>query len=127
MPYAEGRIYNDADSHFMETKDWLFRYADPKVRSKLAPIDFSVCGGQATEDLVTALPGIIERRKRDSAAMARAEDKILERKSWHALGGYDPDERKRAGSTGLQPAVGLYRHGQQPVLGRAGRAAIFRS
>jgi hypothetical protein len=49
MPYAEGRVFNDADSHFMETKDWLFRYADPKVRSKLAPIDFSVCGGQATE------------------------------------------------------------------------------
>ena len=96
MPYAEGRIFNDADSHFMETKDWLFQYADPKVRSKLAPIDFSVCGGQATEDLVTALPGIIERRKKDPAAMARAEDKILERKSWHALGGYDPDERRRA-------------------------------
>ena len=32
MPYAEGRTYNDADSHFMETKNWLFEYADPKVR-----------------------------------------------------------------------------------------------
>jgi hypothetical protein len=27
MPYAEGRIFNDADSHFMETKDWIFQYA----------------------------------------------------------------------------------------------------
>ena len=28
--------------------------------------------------------------------MARAEANILERKSWHALGGFDPDERQRA-------------------------------
>jgi hypothetical protein len=48
MPYAEGRIFNDADSHFMETKDWIFQYADPKVRPKLAPMDFEACGGRAT-------------------------------------------------------------------------------
>ena len=32
MPYAEGRIYNDADSHLMETHDWLTPYADPQIR-----------------------------------------------------------------------------------------------
>jgi hypothetical protein len=96
MPYAEGRTYNDADSHFMETRDWLFEYADPKVRGKLKPIDFTMAGGQATADLVDAVPSIIERRRKDAAAMARAEANILERKSWHALGGYDPQERKRA-------------------------------
>ena len=48
MPYAEGRIYNDADSHFMETKTWLFEYADPKVRPKLLEIDFTMAGGQGT-------------------------------------------------------------------------------
>ena len=46
MPYAEGRIYNDADSHIMETKDWLFSYADPKVRPKLAPSRFHDGGRQ---------------------------------------------------------------------------------
>ena len=56
----------------------------------------TMAGGTATEKLVTALPAIIERRRRDPAAMARAEAKILERKSWHALGGFDPDERRRA-------------------------------
>jgi len=96
MPYAEGRIFNDADSHFMETKDWIFQYADPKVRPKLAPMDFEACGGRATAELVSALPSMIERRKKDPAAMERAEAKILERKSWHALGGYDPDKRTRA-------------------------------
>ena len=96
MPYAEGRIFNDADSHIMESKDWLTSYADPKIRPRLAPLDLTMAGGKATDELVTAIPGIIARRKSDPAAMARAEANILERKSWHALGGFDPDERRRA-------------------------------
>ena len=96
MPYAEGRIFNDSDSHIMETMDWLLSYADPKIRPRLAPLDLTMAGGKATDDLVSALPAIIARRKSDPAAMARAEANILERKSWHALGGFDPDERRRA-------------------------------
>jgi len=96
MPYAEGRIFNDSDSHIMESKDWLLSYADPKIRPRLAPLDLTMAGGKATDDLVSALPAIIARRKNDPAAMARAEANILERKSWHALGGFDPDERRRA-------------------------------
>ncbi|HEY2105832.1 MAG TPA: amidohydrolase family protein [Candidatus Binataceae bacterium] len=96
MPYAEGRIYNDADSHIMETFDWLVSYADPDMRDRIKPMSVQMAGGKATADLVGALPGIIERRRRDSEAMSRAEAKILERKSWHALGGFDPAERKRA-------------------------------
>ena len=34
MPYAEGRIFHDADSHVMETPDWLAPYADPPVRER---------------------------------------------------------------------------------------------
>jgi len=96
MPYAEGRVYNDADSHIMETKDWLFSYADPKIRGRLAPMDLTSAGGPATDELVEKLPSIIARRRSDPAAMARAEANILERKSWHALGGFDPAERQRA-------------------------------
>jgi uncharacterized protein len=96
MPYAEGRIYNDADSHIMETKDWLTSHAEPKIRCRLAPLDLTSAGGKATDELVDNLPNIIERRRRDPAAMERAEANILERKSWHALGGFDPIERTRA-------------------------------
>jgi predicted TIM-barrel fold metal-dependent hydrolase len=96
MPYAEGRVYNDADSHIMETKDWLASYADPKIRPHLAPLDLTSAGGKATDELVERLPAIIQRRRVDPAAMARAETHILERKSWHALGGFDPIERRRA-------------------------------
>ena len=38
MPYAEGRIFNDADSHVMETHDWMTRYADPGIREQLPPL-----------------------------------------------------------------------------------------
>ena len=77
MPYAEGRIYNDADSHFMETKDWLLRYADPESRAPnwLRSI-FRCAAAQATEDLVTALPGIIgeaqKRSRRDGAGRGQS-------------------------------------------------------
>ena len=44
MPYAEGRIFNDADSHVMETHDWMTRYADPGIRERLAPLDLTAGG-----------------------------------------------------------------------------------
>ena len=71
MPYAQGRLFNDADSHIMETKDWLFGYADPKIRTRLAPMDLVPAGGRATEELVEKLPGIIERRRKDPAFVRR--------------------------------------------------------
>ena len=37
MPYATGRVFHDADSHIMETPDWLDAHADPAVRPKLKP------------------------------------------------------------------------------------------
>ena len=30
MPYAEGRVFYDADSHLMETSDWLVSHADSR-------------------------------------------------------------------------------------------------
>src|ERR1700722_3298080 len=47
MPYAEGRTYNDADSHIMETRDWLASYIDPRLRDRLPPPDFSRTGRMA--------------------------------------------------------------------------------
>src|SRR4029078_1715720 len=34
-PYAQGRVYHDADAHVVETPGWLLPYADPKVRDLL--------------------------------------------------------------------------------------------
>ncbi|HXN86544.1 MAG TPA: amidohydrolase family protein [Candidatus Binataceae bacterium] len=93
MPYAEGRIFNDADSHVMETRDWMTRYADPAIRERLAPLDLTA-GGVAyqVEQAVTAA----ENRKTDREAIADAEANLMLYKGWKALGAFDPLERTRA-------------------------------
>ena len=34
MTYANGRIINDADSHTMETQDWLAPYLEGEYKEK---------------------------------------------------------------------------------------------
>ena len=41
MTYAAERVLYDADSHIMELPDFLSQHADPAMRDKLPPIDFS--------------------------------------------------------------------------------------
>ena len=31
MPYAQGRVYHDADSHLMEPADWLVPFAEGRL------------------------------------------------------------------------------------------------
>ncbi len=91
MPYAEGRTYHDADSHVMETPDWLVSYADPGVRERLKPLFVaSVKPGEET---------MIEqarRRHQDPAERERAEAEIMLRKNWSALGSFVKEDRARA-------------------------------
>jgi hypothetical protein len=44
MAYAEGRVYNDADSHIMETAACMSDYADAMTRAILKPLDLSLAG-----------------------------------------------------------------------------------
>jgi len=44
MAYAEGRTYNDADAHLMETTNWMADYADSRTRALLKPLDLSKAG-----------------------------------------------------------------------------------
>jgi predicted TIM-barrel fold metal-dependent hydrolase len=91
MPYAEGRIIHDADSHVMETPDWLVPYADPGIRERLEPVRLTGCQpGEETfiEDL--------RRRHRDPADRAEAEEKLMIRKNWSAMGSFLREDRPRA-------------------------------
>ena len=45
MTYANSRLMLDADSHIMETPDWVERHADPKIRARLAPLALGKAGG----------------------------------------------------------------------------------
>ena len=52
MPYAQGRTYFDADSHLMETSDWLVGYADPALRDKIRPLHLGGAGAMAEQAVV---------------------------------------------------------------------------
>src|SRR6185312_7684960 len=91
MPYAEGRIYNDADAHIMETVNWLADYADAKTRALLKPLDITRTGKMAEHN--TAMKG-----KFDDAHWKKVDidHNFMLIKGWEALGAFDPAERKRA-------------------------------
>ncbi|HYL59572.1 MAG TPA: amidohydrolase family protein [Candidatus Acidoferrales bacterium] len=91
MPYAEGRTFNDADSHIMETRDWLISYADADLRPKLRPLAIG-SGGKMVEKAIAHAAD----RHNDPAAVADAEANLMLRKGWEALGAFDPDERRHA-------------------------------
>jgi uncharacterized protein len=89
MPYAEGRIYNDADAHLMETASWMFDYADARTRALLKPLDLSKAGNM-TEHL---RGGAVEPDHWDKVEI---EKTLMIRKGWEALGAFNPAERTRA-------------------------------
>jgi len=91
MPYAEGRTFHDADSHVMETPHWLVPHADPGIRERLRPIFLSaVKPGEET------FIDQIDRRRHDPAERERAEQELMQRKNWSALGSFARDDRPRA-------------------------------
>ena len=91
MPYAEGRVVHDADSHVVETPDWLVPYADPDLRDRLAPL-FVAAVKPGEETYIDQL----RRRHADPAERAKAEDEIMLRKNWSAMGSFIKDDRPRA-------------------------------
>jgi predicted TIM-barrel fold metal-dependent hydrolase len=93
MPYAEGRLFYDADSHLMETPEWLASHADPAFRERIP--GFSL-GGTGPEAIVEKM--IARGRSRAGIPSERAahEAEVMTRKSWDAYGAFHPDDRRRA-------------------------------
>ncbi len=90
MTYAGDRRIYDADSHVMETREWLDPYLDPDVRNKLRPL-YGHKPGRIDKLLDEA-----RARKGDAEAEAKAlENPIAGPKGWTAAGAFDPDERRR--------------------------------
>lgn len=92
MPYAEGRTYHDADSHVMETPEWLFSFADPELRPRLKPL--------ALQGVPTAkLERFMEKLNAQHAAPEYRKDdeaQLMLRKNWGALGSYLKQDRSKA-------------------------------
>jgi predicted TIM-barrel fold metal-dependent hydrolase len=113
MTYADGRVIYDADSHVMETREWLDPYMDDDLKGKLRPL-YGRKPGRIDKILEQA-----KARKGDPAAEAKAfENPIAGPKGWIAAGAFDPEERTRVldqfgfsgqlvfGTAGLAPARG---------------------
>jgi uncharacterized protein len=89
MPYAEGRIFNDADAHLMEPASWMFDYADTRTRALLRPLDLSKAGSMAEH----ARRGAVESDHWDKIDI---EKNLMLFKGWEALGAFNAAERARA-------------------------------
>lgn len=93
MPYVEGRVIHDADSHIMEAPNFLDgyveeRYAEPIRRRNM----FSVLGEKSGKDLFALVRG----RHDDPKWRAEAADQILLRKNYEALGSWRREDRPQA-------------------------------
>ena len=92
MTYAKQRMMLDADSHIMETPDWIARHADPSVRDKLPRLGLGKAG-TATYKWIEEAVGRAQKRKEEGSAI---RDVIAGHKGWHAPGAFDASERAKA-------------------------------
>ncbi len=92
MSYAAGRVINDADSHIMESLDWLSRHAEPDVRERLVSMRLEAGGSGAEKAIARAL----ERQKDEAATAVIASNVVAGPKGWAAYGALDPGERSKA-------------------------------
>ena len=80
----------DADSHVMETPQWLLGYADPDIRGRLSELGLTKAGPRAKE-MFDRLPQIwsAHREQEIDAGVLSGP------KGWQAPGALDPDVRAR--------------------------------
>jgi predicted TIM-barrel fold metal-dependent hydrolase len=90
MTYAGQRTILDADSHVMELADFLDDFIDPTQRDRLRRRGMEALTPVLEDALASA-----EARRSDPVRAAEAEDRLLDDKGWHAMGGFDPAERGR--------------------------------
>jgi predicted TIM-barrel fold metal-dependent hydrolase len=131
MTYAGDRLTYDADSHVMETREWLDPYMDADLTAKLRPLYGREPGR------VDKLLGQAKARKTDPEADAKAfENPIAGPKGWIAAGAFDPAERSRVldlfgfagqlvfGTSSLAPALAAKDEGVKYAGARAHNEAM---
>jgi predicted TIM-barrel fold metal-dependent hydrolase len=92
MGYAGTRIMCDADSHIMETFDWLKSYADPDIRDALPGLRLGGAGKMAEKAISKA-----QAARLDETIVAEQRANIIGgSKGWAAYGAFDKDDRRKA-------------------------------
>jgi uncharacterized protein len=92
MTYATNRLYCDADSHIMETRDWIAKFTDPEILAKLPEMSLLKSGTKSFEVINDA----VLKQKHRAAAGTTAVDVVKGQKGWNAPGAFDAAERKAA-------------------------------
>ncbi len=82
-------ILNDADSHLMESFDWLGGYATGRVAEVLQELDLAAAGSSAA----VAIQAGLDRIGDEEATSPLRDDVLSSIKGWGALGAMDPAER----------------------------------
>ena len=96
MTYAAGRRLFDADSHIMELPDFLAKHADPGMRDRLPPIDYSRSSMDEGEGWRLAEAGGHTRAYADELEALGGLGLIRGPKEEKALGAFDAADRTRA-------------------------------
>jgi predicted TIM-barrel fold metal-dependent hydrolase len=92
MSYAQDRLCCDADSHIMETFDWLKEHADPDIRDQLSGLKLGGAGKLAEKAIARAM-----ETRQDPAKVAELRANIIGgAKGWAAYGAFDRQDRSRA-------------------------------
>jgi uncharacterized protein len=92
MTYAANRFCCDADSHIMETRDWIANFADPSVRARLPEMSLLKSGTKS----FTIIHDAVARQRERAALGAPTVDVVKGLKGWSAPGAFDAAERKAA-------------------------------
>jgi uncharacterized protein len=91
--YAPGRVFYDADSHIMETLDWLHSHATPEE----APLLGELSPGNAGLGVKKAIASAEARRADPEATAKLLEQPLISGpKGWSAFGASTPTERSQA-------------------------------
>ena len=91
MTYTHGRIVHDADSHVMETREWLEGF----LADEQAELGRGLLGKELGR--IDRLIDEARKRKSDPEADAQAAtNPISGTKGWGAYGAFDPAERSKA-------------------------------
>jgi len=92
MGYACSRIMCDADSHIMETFDWLKSYADPDIRDSLPGLKLGGAGRMAEKAI-----GKAQAARLDETLVKEQRANIIGgSKGWAAYGAFDKNDRRKA-------------------------------
>ena len=91
MSYIEGRVVHDADSHVMETPDWLSAFAADGLYKRLESLMLAQVGELGVEELTRcrSLHADSDYRSQDAV-------EILQRKNWRATGSFLRQDRAEA-------------------------------